>query len=102
MEFEPDGDWPETGEVTATLAEARRRRFRGLGLWRRRARKREQLELQTYRLHRDVRSLTRALHKEREDRAKLIELLGEAQAHITALREEVRRLRPENEPEEEA
>jgi hypothetical protein len=54
-----------------------------------------------------VRTLQRALHKEIDDRAKLIELLGEAKAHITALREtrdklaeEVRRLRSENEPQE--
>jgi hypothetical protein len=58
-------------------------------------------------LHKDVRRFMRAFHKERRDRAKLIELLGEAKAHITALREtrdklaeEVRRLRSENEPEE--
>ena len=102
MELEQDGDSMELEQLAAPV-EARRRRFRGLGLWRRRARKRErQLELQMYELHKDVRAPTRALHKERQGRAKLIGLLGEAKVHITALREEVRRLRSENELEEEA
>jgi hypothetical protein len=74
-----------------------------------RAPRERELEGEIGELHMIVRLQMRALHKEIDDRAKLIELLGEAKAHSTALREtrdklaeEVRRLRSENEPEEEA
>lgn len=74
-----------------------------------RAARERELEGEIWELHKDVRRVMRAFHKERRDRAKLIELLGEAKAHITALREtrdklaeEVRRLRSEKEPEERA